>query len=327
MGRRLPSIANAALACNDADAGSDACVSGWLASAQTLAAVAAERARRAVVGARCDALLHGAAAAMPVDAVSGGAPSAWSFEERLAPARSSAEPIAPHASGAVSCSAWWRSGAVLAWQQGQPGQALAALQRSARFDVLLLAGSTSLIGHRVAVRLAQRTQATVLALGLRDPSLRPALAPLLQGEPDLATAVRRWIAHEAAYGRNMLAEVEQHCRQPADLDPEVQAGLWWRWVYRVTQGGCRLSLGYHPQRTRQAAQQQWLDRLQALDAGLAPALQRLQAADAAAAQRSAWTGWHWRNTVGRLLLDAGSSSSQCLRWRKAVWPGTPKAAA
>ena len=308
MGQRLPPVASGALECSHAETRADGCISAWLASPQTVAALASERVRHGVVGARCDALVSGDAPAVQGAAAAGAGLPARAFEERLAPQRSSAEVLALHASGAASCAAWWHRGAVLAWQQGQPAQAVAALQRSARFDALLMAGSSSLIGHRVAVRLAQRTQATVLALGLRDPALRPALAQLLHGEPDLAAAVRRWIAHEAAYGRNNLAEMEQHCQGPAELPPDVQAGAVWRGVHQVTQASCRLSLGYHPERTRQAADAMWLARQKALDAGLAPALQRMQAEDAVAAQRSMWAGWHWRNTVGQMLLDVGAST-------------------
>jgi len=52
-------------------------------------------------------------------------------------------------------------------------------------------------------------------------------------------------------------------------------------------------------RTVQAAEQRWLARLDALQDGLAPALQRWQATDVAAQARGTRPGWRWRKAASR----------------------------
>ena len=152
LGSGLPSLAGAPLVC---DAKHSNCAAQWIAQADALAA---QRQTHATLGARCEQLLD----------------KSFAFEEKLPPFQSAADPLAPHISGAASCSKWLLSGAVMAWTQQRPGVAVVLLTQADRLDRALLAGSHSLIAQMIALRLARQTSNAVVTLAVRDPALASA---------------------------------------------------------------------------------------------------------------------------------------------------------
>lgn len=276
-GTRLPTVSGAPLYCKDAAAG---CVAEWLADP---VALAAQRAQMAVWGARCDSLFT-------PDRDTG-------FEERLPLTLHPAAHLAAHVSGAMLCGLWWRSGAVLAWQQGQPQQARALLQRATDMNQRLLAGGQSLISYVVTASIIRDTQSTVSALGLRDAAWAATSAQLLAAVPDaaLVAATRRWMAVEAAVGRHALAEAFD-CADPAASGLDQLLG---RLVARLSDWQCRHRIGFQKERTLVLADDFWADAAHALDGGIPAGVKHLQMRQ----QQADSTGLRWRNTLGHILID------------------------
>jgi len=286
MGERLQGFVAAPAVCNAEDID---CAEQWLRASSELAA---QRDRNALQGARCEALLG----------------NGFAFEEPRQAPHGLAQELAEHASGASFCSAWLRSGAVLAWQQSRRAQALVLLQQSARLDTALLEGGITHINQMVALRLTRNTQEGALALGLRDPDFARELLPLFSPVPDLIGPVRRWMVHESNFGRMALAGLDA-CLSSGNSALYPQPG----WVSSVVEDAfsalaCR-QIGWHPQRTQAAADARWLDMLQGLDHGLSGALQHLDAMRQAQDQRSLWARLAWRNSIGVALLAANGQAS------------------
>jgi hypothetical protein len=282
-GQRLPLPNGAPLYCKD---GAGGCVADWLAEP---VALAAQRQEMALLGARCDALL---------------APGTG-FEERLpSPAHYVAD-IAPHMSGARQCSNWWRSGAVLAGLQGQPQQTLALLQRAAQLDAVLLAGSHSLVANLVASGMARDTQATVVMLTMRDPSLAPQLTPLLltASKAGQVAAARRWIASESAFQQVAMSELAE-CMDPDLVPRQPPAGWAERQRQKLEGWQCRNRVGLMPERNKALMDDYWVGASTALDGGLQAAIRHVDEQTALATQR----GWQWQNTLGHILLDLSAPS-------------------
>lgn len=280
-GPRLPDVTGAPLLCKPA---ADGCVAEWLAEPSVLAA---QRQQMAPVGERCDAL----------------SASGVGFEERLPPRPSPVVSPALHMQGALRCSRWWRSGAVLAWQQGRPQQATALLGQATRMNSALLAGGQSLVSNLISAAITRETQATIVALGLRDPALVTTLAPLLAPVPDevQVAAARRWMAVEAEAARNSLAELSE-CLDPGETGLDQMLG----WLAaRVDHWQCRHRIGFQPERTLALFDDFWATNADALGAGLPAAIQQLQARQ----QQAETTGWRWQNTIGHLLIDVAAPSN------------------
>lgn len=282
-GAPLPTVSGAPLFCKNATPG---CVADWLAEP---AALAAQRQQLAGQGARCDALL---------------APG-MGFEEPLPVPAHYAASVAPHLRGALDCSRWWRSGAVLAWQQGQLQQTVALLQRANQLDAALLAGSQSLVANLVASGMARDTQATVVMLTLREPSLAAQLAPLLQtvSEAGQVAAAKRWVASESAFQQVVMTELAE-CMDPALVPRQPPAGWAERQRQKLEGWQCRNRVGLMPERNKALSDDIWLGVATALDGGLPAALQHIDRQTAQAAQR----GWEWHNTIGHLLFDVSLPS-------------------
>jgi len=279
-GPRLPEVTRAPLHCKPA---ADGCVAEWLAEPSALAA---QRQQMAMVGERCDAM---------------GEPG-MGFEERLPARPGPAMSSALHMQGALRCSRWWRSGAVLAWQQGRPQQTTALLGQATRMNSALLAGGQSLVSHLITAAISRETQATIVALGLRDPTLAGTLAPLLAPLPDevQVAAARRWMAVEAVTVRNSFAEAFE-CLDPGETGRDQMLG----WLAsRVNHWQCRHHIGLQPQRTLALADDFWAANAQALGGGLPAAMQHVQARQ----QQAETTGWRWHNTIGNLLIDVAAPS-------------------
>lgn len=281
MGVRLPGPAGPPLVCNS---DSRHCAQAWIDQADKLAV---QRQALATTGQRCEALLG----------------ESFRFEERLGPMQSVIEPIARHASPAATCSRWLQSGAVLAWARGRPADALALLVKADRLNRGLLAGSHSLIGQVIALRLAHDTQLTIATLALRDRAMAVPLATLLAPPPDPVQAVRRWIATEAAFQRGMMADASRTCLSVADVVDKDQLSWWQAREGQITSLVCRHHIGLHPERTLAALDGVWLRKFAALDAGLPAAILRLSADRKAANDTGLLVLLTWRNPFGNLLIS------------------------
>ena len=280
LGQRLPSLSGAPSVCHSQ---SDDCMAPWIAQADALAA---HRKAHATLGQRCESLLD----------------QNFEFEERLPPMRSAAEPFAAHAHSASACSRWLLSGAALAWAQKRPADAVMLVVKADRLNRGLLAGSHSLIGQVIALRLARNTLNAITGLALRDPAMATALAPLLAPWPDEVQAARRWMVAEAALAHGMLGDALQTCLSIADdLAPDATS-----WLQRIEDQFdrfmCRHRIGLHPERTRAALDQRWLRIHAALDRGLPAAIVQLAADSQAADAAGLWGVLSWRNPVGNLLV-------------------------
>ncbi len=275
----LPSLSGPPYVCNGA---SEDCTAQWMAQAPALAA---QRQRHAELGQRCDRLVAGA----------------LEFEERLPPLLSVHEPLAGHALGAVICSGWLRSGALLAWVDGRPEQATVGLQQADRLSRALLAGSQSLIGRMVAVRIQHDTLATITALALRDRAMAQALQPLLAQGPDQLQAIRRWMRVEAAFQQGAVAELDRELTGPSATPMAVEGGVWQQALVWASNGLARRHIGWHPQRTLADLDAHWLRAVNSLAAGVPAALAQAQAEALAAQDKTALLQASWRNPVGQVL--------------------------
>lgn len=275
-GQSLPLPNGAPLFCKDNAGG---CVAEWLTQP---AALAAQRQEMALLGARCETLV---------------APG-MGFEELLPIPALYAADIAPHVRFALHCSRWWRSGAVLAWQQGQLQQAVALLQRAKQLDAALLAGGRSLVANLVAGSMARDTQATVVALAMRDPSQAALLAPLLLSvsEAEQVAAAKRWIASEAAFQQVTMTELAE-CIDPGVAPVQPSLGWGQRQFQKLERWQCRNRVGFLPERNKALADDAWAGITIALDGGLPAAIKHIDRQSELAVER----GWQWRNTIGHML--------------------------
>jgi hypothetical protein len=280
LGKPLSSIAGPPLVCNQS---MDACVTQWIDNADALSA---QRKVHALLGQRCERLLEGD----------------FQFDEALAPMRTVAEPLAQHGTGASDCSKWFLSGAVLAWSQQDRPRAMALLGMADRLNRALLSGSHSLIGQMIAVRVTRNTFSTVSALAVRDPSLATALMPLLAPLPDPVQSVKRWMVVEAAFQRGSITEiaerVDEYTATAAVGGGEPASGGvdLYAWLFRR-------GIGWHPERTAQAIDAQWLRWIQQLDNGLAAAIGAQSSEAADSARDGVWHGVTWVNPVGGVLVN------------------------
>jgi hypothetical protein len=267
LGEMVPRFSGPPAVCQAND---DDCTAAWIGAADALAA---QRVKTATAGARCEALLD----------------ESFEFEEVLPPRLFPGVPMASHGSGAASCSGWLLSGAVLAWTRGDPALTLQRLAQADRLNRALLAGSRSLIGQVIAWSLSRRGLRVMTELGVRDPALAASMAPLLMPWPDASEAARRWMAVEAAFQQEAFGDVSATCLTTAPTVEPSFGDAMLAWL-------CRHRIGWHPQRSRQAIDRVWLDRLQALRGGLPAAIEQMQGEHSASRLR-------WRNTIGERLLD------------------------
>lgn len=268
-----------------------ACVSVWLANP---AAVAAQRAPLAEFGRRCEAL---------VDA-------GFGFEEPLPPAAVALRVLPSHDLIAAHCMTWFRSGAAQSLAAGQRGQAVAQLARADTLWRGLYAGSRTLSGQMLALRLAQRSLDTLATLAAHDAALAPALLPLLAPPPDALALIRRWVPVESSARDAAFDDIANSCLVAADVQ-SLPARSWLqnsadaleRWL-------CRHHIGLQPERTKQRGHDQWLSLLSGLQQGVEARLrERIAQAGASSAPDSPWwSGLTWVNTQGSLLIDLGSAA-------------------
>lgn len=302
LGTALPAVSGAPLFCQSAAGG---CVAEWLAQHEALAA---QRQQMAVLGERCDALF----------------PPGTGFEERLPTPLNYAANVAPHLLGALNCSRWWRSGAVLAWQRGQLRQTLLLLQRTNHLDAALMAGGQSLVANLVVSGMARDTQATVVMLTMLDPSLADQLTPLLQtvAEAGQVAAAKRWIAFESTFQQIATTELAE-CMDPALAPTEPILGWTERQRQKLEGWQCRNRVGFMPERNKALADDLWAGITTALDGGLPAAITHIDRQSDLAAQR----GLQWRNTIGHMLQAVSMSAYGTYLRRAADLPLHSEAAA
>jgi hypothetical protein len=278
LGMALPPLAGSPLICETL---MDTCVAQWIENADALST---QRKEHALLGQRCERLLD----------------SNFQFDEALAPMKTVAEPMAQHGVGASNCSRWFLSGAVLAWAQQDRARAIALLTQADRMNRSLLNGSHSLIGQMIAVRVTRNTLSTVAALAVRDPSLGAALMPLLTPLPDQVQSAKRWMVVEAAFSQGMVTELARPSKDnpfTAATDGEPSSGGFdlYEWLLRHR-------LGWHPERTAQAIDAQWLRSIRQLDDGLGAAIHS-QANETI--DDGLLLGMTWINPVGNVLVNVG----------------------
>ena len=279
MGQRLPSLQGPPAVCAG---GEDGCSGIWLSQAEALAR---QREAARPWGQRCEVLLD----------------AGFEFEEVWPALRRLGEPLATHASPAVACALWLRSGAVLEWAQGRRDQALVQLRRADVLQRGLLQGSQSLLGQAIAWRVSQQVLGTMADLALRDANLALALQPILAPPlPDMVAGARRWMAFESQYGNTGLDEMLQRCLTVDQAVPELRVGLGERTFLQIEGWLCRHRIGLQPERTRQQAASRWMALNLAVGAGWPVAI--------AQARQPGTSGLAWRNTLGTLLVEASAGS-------------------
>jgi hypothetical protein len=283
LGKALPSLSGSPLVC---DTHMDGCVALWIENA---GALSTQRKEHGLLGQRCESLLD----------------NDLQFDEVLAPMRTVAEPMAQHGVGASNCSRWFLSGAALAWAQGDRTRTIALLTKADRMNRALLAGSNSLIGQMIAIRVTRNTLGAMTALGVRDKSMSTALVPLLAPLPDQAQSVKRWMAVEAAFQVGLNAEISQSClteptRIMTDYDPTADDGPVAAWL-------CRHRIGWHPERNAQAIDAHWLHAIRQLDDGLIASIQAQTSQGMNGAGTTVFDLLTWRNTLGSAAFAVGHS--------------------
>jgi hypothetical protein len=277
LGKSLPSIPGCDKVVAD-------CVAQWIDQPDGLIE---QSKAHALLGQRCERLLEGA----------------FEFDEVLAPMRTVAEPMAQHGIGALNCSRWLLGGAVLSWMQQDPARAIALLNRADRLNRALLESSHSLIGQMIAIRTTRNTLDTASALAVRDSGLASTLTHLLAPLPDQTKSIKRWMAVEAAFGRGMITELagltSNHAAVAASAgEPSSDDFDLYQWLLRHR-------LGFHPERTVQANDAQWLRSIQELNGGL---LAAISVRSSEAANNGLLNRPTWLNPVGNVLVSVGHPS-------------------
>ena len=262
---------------------SEACVDQWL---EHKVALAAQRELGRVWGMRCERLLD----------------AAFEFEELLPPRLGVRTTSLVFASRLVACEGWFTTGAVLAWASGNGNEALLQLRRANKLRVNFLDGSRTLIVNVIALRVARRVESTFAAIAVRDAALAPQLADLLSPLPDLRQVAKRWIAAEASFQRNLMTDMAIEGQgQERHQDDVTSEGRAWqtRLALAVADALSLVRFSLQVERTTQATNQLWLDRIKRLDQpdmGASVVLNE--------PPEGRFLGFAWRNTAGQAMNDA-----------------------
>ena len=183
---------------------------------------------------------------------------------------------------------------MLSATRGDRTSALAQLGRSDRLMRALLTGSHTLTGQVIASSMARRQWQTLASVAVAQPQWLVDLLPMVAALDARALDVRRWVAVEAAYQHEAIADVRRGCQQHGDGAPW---GL--SWLNRMM---CRYDIGMQPNITGAAIDQHWLGVIEGIGSDPAAWLRRQE-------QAASDDGLHWRNTVGRLLLSVAAPAS------------------
>lgn len=253
------------------------CTARWLAEPEL---VRTQRTAAADMGARCEAV---------VDA-------GFEYEEALPVMHGSATQFGT-LYNQFFCSRWLRSSVVLAFAARDAEGLKRELARADRLHRGLLQGSSSLIANVITLRIGRHWLATISELATRDPALAAPLESLVAGWPAQEQQARRWMAVESAYGHATVLESSTLCGRDdvtlAMRDPPPDR--WDRLSMALSDWPCRTGIGYHPQRTVQAMNAQWLQAQAALDQGWSKAIEQSRPAGGSI--------WHWHNTAGMAVVE------------------------
>lgn len=251
------------------------CLSVWRAQ---LPALAAQRAANARFGDACLAQTQVVA---------------LRFEEPL-PRPLRIESPMPQLGPLRSCHGMLLGLALQAAEDGDAPVALQWLQQADRLDRAVLAGARSVAAQAVGLRMASDKLQALVAVALRQPTLRPALPPLAAVDPRaLLERQRDWVRVEANFNRAAIDSL----REPNCAPPQL-AQSW------LEKGLCRITAGAaQPEYTLQWMASRWLRLDQQLQAAqsLAAALPALQATQQHGPEPSAWQ--RLRHTVPHVLDD------------------------
>jgi len=272
------------------------CVALWLDKAE---AGAQQRQALQLLGTRCDAT---------VDALQPGQSGA--FEEVLPTHWHVATQPMGLMSATVLCSRWQHSAAVLAFRQGRKEEAWRLLARSNHWHRVLLAGSHTLVTRHFMHSVLRRHLAVVTGLVAQDPAWAAQAVPLLAPFGAPQAGVRRWMVAEAALQHATLKSISSDDLSPASVSAAGAGTNGWAetakavvtapldWLHRH-------HIGWHPERTAQAQDQQWGQRIKQLDAGLPAAVAAARGGPTEA--DSSLFRW-WLNPAGRLIVEVTRSA-------------------
>jgi hypothetical protein len=202
---------------------------------------------------------------------------------------------------AISCTLRWTVQAVLA---ASSTEALDALTRADEFARKGLAGGRSLIATVVFGAALERQWLLVARLAAGEAAAgRARFEPLLRPLPAGSLSAGAWAGSEFQLQRDAIAtlrDVDARCRSDHQ---EETSRRWW------AQQLCRIGLGYLPERTEQALEDQWLARLATAKAD--------EPVPCEALSRPPWQGkmfdaqpYRWRNAVGQILLMVAKRGSE-----------------
>lgn len=263
------------------------CVAQYLDKADALAQ---QRQAMAALGARCDGVVD----ALQLDkgkAYEELLPADW----RLAALSTAGLQAAP------LCSRWFHTGAVLAFRQGRKDEAWRLMARSNQLHRALLAGAHTLLAQQAFQGSLNRHLAFMGRLAAQDTAWVAQALPLVASFGAPEQAVRRWVLTEAAFGHAALRDAKGSPGDEGALavgDPPPSFGQ--RALDRLSSGLMARRIGWHPERTAQLRDQQWLQLLKRVDGGLSAAVEAQDAA--AVASEGPALRW-WRNPLGRAMVD------------------------
>ncbi len=287
LGKAIKAPDGAPLHCKT---GSESCTEEWFAQTEALAR---QREAYGVLGERCDKYF--------------GVP--FEFEEPLPPNLAPDTPLLGWAP-LVHCSRWFRTGAVLALARGQKDKALEQLRRADRLHRTVWEGSRTLIGHVIAIRMAQLTYDTMAALALRDPALAEAMVPWLAGAPDTRPSARRWMQTEAALQRGLVDHIMRDGMAVPRIDgvPDVVTHFLGSGAAAAAMKAVELrNAGLQPERTKQRLDEAWLREMAKLQYPWAAVLAGAGVERQTQERRTIWSHLRWRNTFGEALVDAATA--------------------
>lgn len=197
----------------------------------------------------------------------------------------------PNFSAINTCLRWVSIEAVLA---PDAARAQAAWARADALLRLVSSGTQSLLGQAVSWSWVLRHQQLLAAWSAQQPAGTELTAAWLAPMPQRLLQPRLWMAAEAAYQREVLADLRDNGgAQLFDIEPNALQA----WAGRH-------SLGFLPNLTQQAMEDEWMADVRRFGhlqgSALASAARSRPAPDA-----SWWRSVSWRNSVGHILIAVG----------------------